>query len=156
MSDKKSQDNIDLQPPSEPTEIIDGLIYYQRADGIVVYRFKKMSRKLVDLYAQLSEYNDQRFLAEKRLLKTMYDGRGMFPTPYFIATAVRLAKATAPEHDEAIAVLTGDNLTSNVFRIVVKKLSPKVQDSIRFFKTEDDAIHWLNEFDTEASSDSNN
>ena len=84
MTNKNASQDQNLHPPSEPTEMIEGLIYHQRADGIVVYSFSKMTRKLVDLYARLSEYNDAYAIENNKHLRTMYVANGLFPTPYFI------------------------------------------------------------------------
>ena len=153
MTDKKSSENIDLYPPTEPTEIVKGLIYYQRPDEIVVYKFTKMTRKLIDTYALCSEYNDARILAENGHSRVLYDGRGMFPTPYFISTVIRLAKETPRELKESIAIVTGDNLTTSVMRTVIKKLDPKLQNAILFFKNEEDALRWLNKRHAEMTDD---
>ncbi len=143
MTDKKSEENIDFHPPTEPTEVIDGFIYHQRSDDIVVYKFVKMTRKIVDYYAKCSEYNDARILAEDGHSQVMYDGRGVFPTPYFISTVIRLAKETPRELKESLAIVTGDNLTTSVIRTLIKKLDPKIQNEVLFFKNEEDAIRWL-------------
>lgn len=137
--------NSELEPPSEPTEVIPGFIYYKRPDDIIVYQFNHLTRDVVDAYATRARYSDEKGLANQVHVRSMYIARGLIPTPYFLSTIVSLSQGTPAELVESIAVVAGDNLPTTLLQVMIRQIDPRVFGSVQFFVHEEEAIEWLNE-----------
>ncbi len=147
MTDPPFMPNSELEPPSEPTEVVPGFIYYKRADDIIVYHFTKLTRAVVDSYAARASYSDAKGIANHEHVRSMYIGRGLIPTPYFLSTIVKLSQETPDELLESLAAVTGDNLPTTLLQVMIRQIDPKVFGSVQFFVHEKEAVKWLNERD---------
>ncbi|NWF70219.1 MAG: hypothetical protein HXY40_14125 [Chloroflexi bacterium] len=129
----------------EPKALTPGLTFYRRADGIFVFVFRDMTPKTVTAWAVQSSQNDRAAYQARQHIRTLYDMRGHWIlSPYMIAKAVQVAEETPNNLVESIAVL-GDKLTITVLGGVIRRLTPKVRQSIMVFTREDDALLWFAE-----------
>lgn len=121
-----------------------GMRYYQRVDGIHVYSFTDSRRETVDALLTQGHQNDLDAHSRNEHMRALVDGRGVWMTPYAIATLLKTAQQTPPGLKESTAVVLNDNFVTGVLVGVLHKLPRSVQANVRLFTSEAEALAWLN------------
>jgi hypothetical protein len=126
-----------------PITQVAGMRYYQRHDGIHVYSFTDSRRETVDALLAQGRKNDLDAHSKNEHMRALVDGRGVWMTPYAIASLLKSAQHTPPGLKESTAVVLNDNFMTGVLIGVLHKLPRSVQANVHLFTSEADALTWL-------------
>jgi hypothetical protein len=131
---------------SDATPPAPGLTVEQREDGITVIRIRDTRRITADaMYEALREL-DQACAAAGRHNRVLVDGRGAgWPTPYVAGRAIQASKETPTGLRESTAVVASESVAVRLIDLMIRKLTPRAQQTIRLFPDETSALAWLDQ-----------
>jgi hypothetical protein len=129
--------------PTIPITQIAGMRYYQQQDGIHVYSFTDSRRETVDALIAQGRKNDLDAHSKNEHMRALVNARGIWMTPYGIATLLKSAQHTPLGLKESTAVVLNDTFMTGVLIGLLQKLPRSVQANVRLFTSEADALAWL-------------
>jgi hypothetical protein len=123
-----------------------GLTVERREDGIIVFRIRDTRRATADAMYEAFRESDQACHAAGRHNRTLVDTRGAgWPTPYIAGRAIQASKETPAGLRESTAVVASESVAVRLIDLLIRKLTPRAQQTIRIFPDEESAIAWLNQ-----------
>ena len=127
-----------------------GLTVEHREDGITVLRVRDMRRTTADAMYEALREADQTCFAAGRHNRLLVDGRGAgWPTPYVAGKAIQASKETPAGLRESTAVVAAESVAVRLIDLLIRKLTPRAQQTIRLFPDEESALAWLDQRLTE-------
>jgi hypothetical protein len=130
----------DSIPPSP------GLTVERREDNITVIRIRDTRRATADAMYEALHALDQACFAAGRHNRLLVDGRGAgWPTPYVAGKAIQASKETPAGLRESTAVVVTESVAARLLDLLIRKLSPRAQQTIRLFASEESAFAWLDQ-----------
>ena len=131
---------------SDATPPAPGLTVERREDGITILRIRDSRRVTADAMYEALRDLDQACFAAGRHNRLLVDARGAgWPTPYTAGRAIQASKETPAGLRESTAVVVSESVAVRLIDLLIRKLTPGAQQTIRLFRDEETALAWLDQ-----------
>ena len=123
-----------------------GLTYEELDAHFHKYVFTDVTRQTVDAYFAKASENDRLADEAQKHLRELYVlPNGALFSPYLVNRAMELSRAVPDDLRVSMAVIADGIALTIVRTIIFARLTNKSVQATRFFKTEEEALAWMEE-----------